>query len=68
MRRYRVLARSESDWRWFEDQDRSPPPITIYEIDRGPRRTGLYDAAGNDIYAVEHVDPIGFVRLGREGE
>lgn len=36
---------------------------TVYERDRSPIVTGLYDAAGNELFAVEEVDPIGFVRF-----
>jgi hypothetical protein len=37
-------------------------PVTVYEPDDTPRYTGLLDAQGNDLYAVEERNPIGFRR------
>ena len=37
-------------------------PVTVYEPDDTPRYTGLLDAQGNDLYAVEQRNPIGFRR------
>jgi len=36
------------------------PHITVFEADNEPFRTGLLDANGADIYAVDEREPIGF--------
>ncbi|WP_290497653.1 hypothetical protein [Hyphomonas sp. UBA4494] len=36
---------------------------TVYERDTSPMPTGLYDGAGNELFAVEEIDPVGFVRF-----
>lgn len=35
---------------------------TVFETERIPRRTGLLDASGNPLYAVDEMDQIGFIR------
>lgn len=35
---------------------------TVHEQDRSPRPTGLLDAHGDEIFAVDEAEPIGFIR------
>lgn len=41
------------------------PSITVVVTDREPVRTGLYDASGTPLYAVEERDQAAFVRFGK---
>lgn len=36
---------------------------TVYEPDDAPQPTGLLDAQGNELYAINEMDPIGFIRF-----
>lgn len=36
---------------------------TVYEPDSNPRPTGLLDINGNKLFAVNEMEPIGFVRF-----
>lgn len=39
------------------------PPMTatvLHEPERGPRRTGLLDAQGNDLWVIDEPAPLGF--------
>lgn len=40
-----------------------PPTITVLVPDRQAVATGLYDASGAQLYAVEESEPAGFVRF-----
>lgn len=58
-RRYIVRPRGDD---WWEDRPMSPgASITVYEPEHKPRKTGLFDHLGNDLYAVDDAEPIGFV-------
>ena len=35
---------------------------TVFEPDRSPQRTGLLDAQGNELFAIDEMDQIGFIR------
>ncbi len=35
---------------------------TVHERDNSPYPTSLFDARGNELYAVDEMEPIGFVR------
>ena len=35
---------------------------TVYEPDSAPQPTGLFDANGNELYAIDEREAIGFVR------
>lgn len=50
------------DW---EDYDRSASGAahTVFEPDPSPIPTGLLDASGEPILAVDVMDPIGFIRF-----
>lgn len=37
------------------------PTVTVWERERGPQRTGLLDQFGNDLFAVDDMEPVGFV-------
>lgn len=54
MKRYVVRA---SEW-WEHQEHRAG--LTVHESDREPRWSGLYDAAGNKLFAVDEMEPIGF--------
>ncbi len=49
----------------FADNSLEPagslPNITIFDRDHTPRKTGLLDHLGNDLFAVDDAEPIGFV-------
>jgi hypothetical protein len=61
MRKYVVRADSESGDRWFEPEPRTSP-LTVFEPSDEPQDTGLLDAQGNKLMAVNELDPIGLVR------
>ena len=48
---------------WLADPDRSRLSVDVVIRDDAPRDTGLVDASGTRLYAVEERDPIGFVRF-----
>lgn len=64
MRRYIIKPRA----RYSEDLREECPDIgmahTVFEPDPSPRPTGLFDVSGNELYAVDEMEPIGFVRFG----
>ena len=41
---------------------------TVIEAEPTSIRTGLLDRSGNDIYAVDEMGPIGFVKLAERGD
>lgn len=47
---------------WLDDKP-FLPALSVYEAEAPPRETGLYDASGQKLYAVEDRQTIGFVRL-----
>lgn len=63
-RRYFVRMDSESDERWSQP-DVKPAPLTVFEPTREPQNTGLLDAQGNRLMAVNELDQIGFIRDSR---
>lgn len=54
MRRYVTLAED-----WFEHREHAVAH-TVYEAERTPRWSGLYDANGIKLYATEDRQPVGF--------
>lgn len=38
------------------------PTVTVWERDHAPRKSRLLDQFGNDLYSIEDMEPIGFVR------
>lgn len=54
MRRYVPLAGE-----WWEHREHTAAN-TVYEREREPRWSGLYDAAGVKLFAVNEMEPIGF--------
>lgn len=65
-RRYVSGIRIRSDFdEWDADASQSLAR-TVHEEERQPIRTGLLDHHGNDIYAMDEADPIGFVRFSVE--
>jgi hypothetical protein len=57
VRRYVIRAE------WWEDAKGSDHLArTVHEAERSPRDTGLVDASGSKIFAMDDRDPIGFVR------
>lgn len=44
---------------WWADEPRT---MTVVEEDNPPRRTGLLNARGQDLFAVEEREPVGFVK------
>ncbi len=61
MRRYCTKPRANRD-----DWDANGTDFlarTVYELDPKPIPTGLLDARGNELYAVEEMAPIGFVKF-----
>lgn len=61
MRRYRPIARRPRAWEAGGDL---PPGSTITIHEDAPQPTGLLDVRGNELFAVNDLDPIGFVRFG----
>lgn len=60
-----MLLRPRSDWEdWIDDPQR--PNLTVYEPSDEPRDTGLLDASGTPLYAIEVRDRIGFLRFDDE--
>lgn len=57
MRRY-VRAPLKSEW----DDEPFLPSLSVFEADATPRKTGLFDKDGIELYAVDDREPIGFVR------
>jgi hypothetical protein len=62
-RRQGVRAESESDDRWFVDPGASRHSLTVFELDEAVRETGLLNAYGARIVAVESREPIGFIKV-----
>lgn len=62
MKRYVTKAKSAEDWDYAEAR---PPVVSMMVSERSPEPvfTGLYDAAGNQLFSVDELDPIGFVRF-----
>lgn len=61
MKRRRYMTKAwEPDGEWTYEEAREPGVITVFEPDRDPAWTGLYDAAGVRIMAVDEASPIGF--------
>jgi hypothetical protein len=64
------MKRYESRAAWVQDADAylydnrpsSQPSVTIFEMDRVERKTGLLDQCGNQIVSIEETAPIGFGR------
>ncbi len=59
MRRY--VTRPQA--RWCEalgEEVADPPFLTVFEPDFEPQFTGLFDSQGNELFAVETREPIGF--------
>jgi len=46
---------------WWETRARDSLATQIYEADRSPVFTGLYDAAGNKLFRHDAPNPIGFI-------
>lgn len=61
-RRYIAITRPRGDWLGAVDAT-DYLARTVYEAEPSPRATGLFDASGTELYAVDEVDPVGFVRL-----
>lgn len=55
MKRYVTKAGWSPDWWLHEPQN----GLTVFERD-APRKTGLLDAQGNELFAVDEMEPIGF--------
>lgn len=59
MKRY-IRVRAD----WYENDDKSfTPDLTVYEPDRSPQWSGLYDSDGTRLYSYEEGQPVGFVEL-----
>ena len=58
MRRYFVRPKG---WDDEGPTDPNSPTITVFERDRSPVNTGLYDHLGNELWASDEMEPIGFV-------
>lgn len=58
MRRYLALAArpTSSDWLY----PTQVPSITVHEPERAPKPTGLFDARGVPIFAIDDRAPLGF--------
>jgi hypothetical protein len=58
MKSYRTVLGHTDDWR------SNVPSCTVISQERQERFSGLYDAYGNRLYAVDAPEPVGFVRFG----
>jgi hypothetical protein len=69
VRRYITRPRGWLDPSWADNgvEHRSgTPTVSVFEADPSPRKTGLLDHLGNDLYAVDHMEPIGFIKRGAD--
>ncbi len=62
-RRYMTKPRPRLDSDWYEADAVQSLARTVHEADNSPYPTGLFDASGNELYAVDEMEPIGFVRF-----
>lgn len=63
-RRYIVQPRTWfPDGEWNHTYICSADSISVIERETAPQPTGLLDAQGNRLFAVDERDPIGFVRF-----
>ena len=62
MKRYVTRGKGADSWDYEEAR---PPTLSLAVIEANPEPvfTGLLDAAGNRLYSVDELDPIGFVRF-----
>lgn len=58
--RYVTLAKPPKGWASEPHVPEDRPNCTVYEAEREPRDTGLLDASGVRLFAVEDREPIGF--------
>ena len=62
MRRYLPMASWEDNYRLHV------PSMTVMSQEPQEKFSGLYDANGNKLYAVERSEPIGFLRFGETAQ
>ena len=62
-RRYVTLHRRANDEWWDEADACDSLAKTVYERDAEPRPTGLLDKQGNELFCIDEMDPVGFVRM-----
>lgn len=72
MKRYvSAPARCEGEWigyQWEAFPSRESCARVLIEQERSVRDTGLLDASGGKIFAVDETAPIGFVPLGERAK
>lgn len=62
MKRY--LSRPKGwDDEWRNEPGPVPVSMTVFERDHRPSKSCLLDIAGNELWAEDRVDPIGFIRF-----
>lgn len=57
------MKRYIANARWCDElgeEVADPSPVHVFEPGNEPVFTGLYDAQGNPLYAIEEREPIGF--------
>lgn len=59
MARYVAIQRPRA-WSSAHEVPEDRPNCTVFEVEGAPRDTGIYDASGVKLYAVEDREPIGF--------
>jgi hypothetical protein len=60
IRRYVTLWSPVGEW---TGEPQGSATMDVFERDRSPRPTGLVDAKGRELFAVDERGPVGFLRL-----
>lgn len=60
MKSYRIKSS------WQDEYRIHVPSCTVISQEPEQKFSGLYDASGNRLYAVEASEPVGFVRFGEK--
>ena len=63
MTRY-IAKPATADGDWWDAKATDYLAKTVHVAEDSPRPTGLLDARGNKLFAVDDKPPVGFVRLG----
>lgn len=67
MKRYVTLSHKPKSADYSSDPDGEDYLArTVFEPEPKAIRSGILDASGNDIYCIEEMEPIGFVRWNKE--
>ena len=59
-----ISRRSRSSDDWYEADAADSLARTVHEQESTPQPTGIRDANGNELFAIDEREPVGFVRFG----